>query len=122
MTQTINNIISTTISAVYKVHSELGFGLLESVYQEALKLELRKRDLGAEREKAVCVYHRGQLVGQHFLDILVERQLVLELKTVSHFTRRHFDQVKHYLRASGLEHGLLVNFAGNSPTIKRVFV
>lgn len=108
------------IGAAIEVHRHLGPGFLESIYEKALEIELRKRDLRVERQVPVTVYYDNAPVGQHRLDMLVEDVVILELKAVKNLEENFFATTRSYLRAMHLRHGLLLNF--NRPTlqIKRV--
>jgi GxxExxY protein len=106
------------IDCVYKVHRELGFGFLESVYQNALMIELANAGLQAEKEKRIQVYYNGQVVGDFVADILVEEKIILELKSIKQVHQAHEAQLVNYLKATGMEVGLLINF-GERVDIKR---
>ena len=109
---------SKIIECAYKVHNTLGFGFLESVYQNALLIELIKAGLQAEKEKKIQVHYHNQLVGDYIADIIVEGKIILELKSVKELHPAHEAQLVNYLKATGLEVGLLLNF-GESMEIKR---
>jgi GxxExxY protein len=108
------------IEAAIAVHRELGPGFLESIYESALRTALRHRGLVYECQKEVRVFFEGEEAGVHRLDLVVEGDLVVELKAIKALEDIHFAQVKSYLKATGLHVGLLLNF--NAPTliIKRV--
>jgi GxxExxY protein len=108
------------IQCVMTVHRVLGPGFLESVYRNALLIELRKSGLHVDHEREIRVFYDGQEVGLHRLDILVERQVILELKTVERLGAQHYAQVKSYLRATGLRKALLVNFSKERSDFRRV--
>jgi len=98
------------IGACFEVSNELGIGFLESVYEKALLIALRDRGLKAESQVAVRVSFRNQAVGEFFADIVIEDQIIIELKAVRGLAVEHVAQVLNYLRATGKEVGLLVNF------------
>jgi len=106
------------IKAAFRVHNELGFGFLERVYQNAMVVELRKTGLQVDKEVATDVYYQDELVGQYYADLIVEQSVILELKSVAALTKIHEVQLVNYLKATGLEVGLLINF-GHSVLIKR---
>ncbi|MFN3653632.1 MAG: GxxExxY protein [Armatimonadota bacterium] len=108
------------ISAIIRVHQVLGPGFLENIYREALILELVKRGLRVEKEKSITVVYDGEEVGTHRLDILVEGRIIIELKTVEELSRAHYAQLRSYLKATGLELGILVNFAKEKADFRRV--
>ena len=108
------------IGAAIRVHKELGPGFLESIYEEALALELTAMGIPFERQKVIHVTYRGQPVGEHRLDLLVDKAVVVELKAVSELQDIFFARTRSYLKALDLKHGLILNFATMPLTIKRV--
>lgn len=107
----INQITHEILDSAYKVHTALGPGLLESAYQACLVYELRKKGLRVEVEKPLpLVYEEVKMDCGYRIDILVENQVVVELKTVEVFTDVHTAQVLTYLKLSGNKVGLLLNF------------
>ncbi len=108
------------IACAIAVHKVLGPGFLESIYEASLVVELRKAGLRIEQQKQLPIYYREVLVGEHRLDLLVEDLIVVELKAVSALEDIHFSIGRSYLKAAGLEHGLLFNFAAMPLTVKRV--
>lgn len=103
--------IYTIIGCVLKVHSKLGPGLLESVYQKALMIELDNECLSAEEEVPLEIMYDGNNLGLGFrMDILVEGQIILELKSVSALEKVHFKQLQTYLKLSNKPFGYLINF------------
>jgi GxxExxY protein len=109
------------IGAAIEVHRTLGPGFLESIYEKALILELRARGLVVEDQLDLAIRYRGEIVGEHVLDLFVERTIVVELKAIKNLEDIHFATVRSYLRAVGREHGLLLNFAKMPLEIRRVF-
>ena len=109
------------ISAALTVHRILGPGFLESVYEEAICIELEHRDIHFERQKTIPVSYGGKKVGEHRLDLLVEGAVVVELKASSGLDKIHFATVRSYMKAAGVETGLIINFAAVFLSIKRVF-
>lgn len=108
------------IGCIIRVHQELGPGFLESVYRRALVVELKHNGLAIQAEKEVEVRYKGELVGTHKLDLLVESRLVVELKTVERLCKANYAQVRSYLRATGLPLALLANFALEKADVRRV--
>jgi len=108
------------IAAALAVHRELGPGFLESIYETALCLELNALGVHHERQKTIPVLYRGNVVGEHRLDLVAEEKLVIELKAAASLEKIHFSIVRSYLKAVGLKDGLLLNFATMPLTIKRV--
>jgi GxxExxY protein len=108
------------IGAAIAVHRTLGPGFLEKIYEEALCLELAKAGLGFERQKTVGILYEGRQVGEHRLDLLVNGMLVVELKACAAIEDIHLATVRSYLKATGLQVGLVLNFARPTLDIKRV--
>jgi GxxExxY protein len=107
----INKLAETVIGAAIEVHRELGPGLLESAYQRALEHELRLREVRFEAQKVCAVLYKGLVLEDAYrLDLLVENQLVIELKAVDALADVHEAQVLTYLRFTGCHLGLLINF------------
>ena len=102
------------ISAFYEVHNTLGFGFLEQVYQK----ELLRRGLFCQSQKEMEVYYKGEMVGRYIADIVVNDEIILELKAVTTLRPEHEWQLVNYLKATGLEVGLLLNF-GVAAEVKR---
>jgi GxxExxY protein len=108
------------IGAAIEVHRALGPGFLESIYEEALKVEFAEHGLHYEAQKEIQIKYIGVEVGLHRLDLLVEKQIIIELKAVKELMDIHFAQLRSYLKATGLRVGLLFNFAKPTLDIKRV--
>lgn len=98
------------IGAAIEVHKILGCGLLESIYEEALCLELETERLAFERQVSVDVIYKGRIIKGQRLDILVEKQVIVELKSVSSLPDVALAQTLSYLKAAGLKRALLINF------------
>ena len=114
------NLTERIIAAAIRVHKELGPWFLEGMYEEALAIELAAAGLTFERQKLLPVFYREHLIGEHRLDFLVERRVVLELKAISALEDIHFAIVRSYLKAANLDDALLLNFATARLTVKRV--
>ena len=108
------------IEAAIAVHRELGPGFLESIYESAFKVSLRHRGITYEAQKVITVCFEGEEVGDHRLDLLVENEIIVELKAVKALEDVHFAQVRSYLKATGLHVGLLMNFNASALVVKRV--
>jgi len=107
----LNNITEQIIGAAIAVHRELGPGLLESTYEACLAYELAERGLGVERQKAIPVhYRRVELDCGYRIDLLVDNSVIVELKAVERLEPIHEVQLLSYLKLSGLQVGLLINF------------
>jgi len=109
------------IGAAMKVHSTLGPGFLESVYQNALNWELRKGGFKAEVERPITVRYDGQIVGAFTADLLVNDSLIVELKAIQTLAKAHEVQLVNYLVATVIDEGLLVNFGAERLEYKRKF-
>jgi GxxExxY protein len=107
------------IGVFYGVYNELGFGFLESVYENALAIALNAAGLNVAQQSPIPVYFRGRTVGDFCCDLLVERKVILELKAVRDIAPEHIAQTLHYLRATDIEVALVLNF-GEKPAFKRL--
>ena len=116
----INDITYQINGAVFEVNRLLGHGFLEKVYRNALLIELRKRGLKAESEVPIQVQYKGELVGDYFADIVVEDRIILELKAIEKLQPVHEAQLLNYLKATGMQVGLLINFTHPKAEIKRM--
>lgn len=116
----VEELVRKVIGSAIAVHRDLGPGFLESVYEAALVIELEGQGLRVERQKPVQIQYRGRAVGEHRLDLIVEELLVVENKAVNAIEDVFFAVVRSYLKATGLRHALLFNFASMPLTIKRV--
>ena len=116
----VEELIRKVIGAAINVHRELGPGLLESVYEEALAVELEQQGIHFEKQKVIPILYRGRKVGEHRLDMLVEECLIIENKAVAELDPIFFVIVRSYLKATGKQDALLLNFAAMPLTIKRV--
>lgn len=108
------------IASAIAVHRALGPGFLESVYEAALCVEFALQGIAFERQKPVLITYRDHPVGEHRLDLFVEGRVVVELKAVKSLEDIFFAQTRSYMKAAGVESGLLLNFAAMPLTVKRV--
>ena len=106
------------IQAYYHVYNTLGFGFLEKIYENSLAITLRKRGFEVLQQEPIAVYFEGEFVGEYNADLVVDRKVIVELKSVEAFHSRHEVQLLNYLRATPIEVGLLMNF-GEKPEFKR---
>lgn len=111
---------NAVIGAAIEVHRSLGPGFLESVYEEALCVELKHRGVSFKRQRPIPIFYRDELVGEHRFDLLIERRLIVELKAVKEIESIHFAIVRSYLKALHLADALLFNFASAPLTIRRI--
>ena len=107
------------IGAAIEVHRRLGPGFLESVYEKALIIELKKRGLAVQDQMEVIIAYDGEEVGRHRLDLFVEDTIVVDLKAIKNLEDIHFAVVRSQLKAVGRQHGLLLNFAKTTLEPKR---
>ncbi|MEN8175428.1 MAG: GxxExxY protein [Pseudomonadota bacterium] len=106
----LDQLASRTIGAAIEVHRHLGPGYLEQVYEEALTIELRTREIPHRRQVEFGVNYKGNSVGKNRLDFLIGERLIVELKSVATLNSVHKAQVISYLKSTTLQLGLLINF------------
>ena len=112
-------ITKAVIGCAFEVINELGAGFLESVYEHALIIALEQKGLSAQAQHPIKVMFRGKCVGDFLADFLVEEKVIVELKAVKAIAPEHQAQVIHYLNATGIEVGLLINFGNPKLEYKR---
>ncbi|GAB4578014.1 MAG: GxxExxY protein [Anaerolineales bacterium] len=113
-----SELTSAIINAFYVVYNTLGYGFLEKVYEKALIHELTKRGFQVAAQVPIKVYYDGVIVGEYFADLIVNDILIIELKTTEFISDAHKAQLINYLKATGKEIGLILNF-GPEPQISR---
>lgn len=106
------------IACFYKVYTNLGYGFLEKVYENAMLIELNKNGLKAISQYPIKVNYNGVSVGEYFADIIVEDKVIIELKASANLVPENILQLQNYLKATNIEVGLLLNF-GKKPEIRR---
>jgi GxxExxY protein len=116
----LNQLTYAINGAVFEVSRILGPGFLEKVYENALLVELRQKGIKAHGQAPIRVIYKGTLVGDYIADILVDDQVIIELKTVERIERIHEAQLLNYIKATGVKVGLLVNFKSPRAQIKRL--
>ena len=116
----INRVTERIINCVYRVSNTLGSGFLEKVYENALVIELKQNGLQVTQQHPVNVFYNGTLVGDYVADLLVDDQVIVELKAVKILDEVHSAQCMNYLKASGLKVCLQVNFGKPRVDIKRI--
>jgi GxxExxY protein len=117
-----NQITETVIGAAYKIGNTLGSGFLEKVYENALAIEIRKSGLLVVQQHPIHVKYEGAIVGEFFADLLVQDEVLIELKAVKALDEIHLAQCLNYLKATGLRVSLLINFGNPKVEIKRVML
>ena len=117
----IEKMIPMLMDCAKHIRRQLGPGYLESIYKNAMLIELRKCGLPYEVERPIDVYYDQQLVGHFKADIIVDNRIILELKAVNDLHIAHEVQLVNYLTATGIDHGLLINFGSESLQFKRKY-
>jgi GxxExxY protein len=117
----VETLVRTVIECAKNIRRHLGPGYLESVYKNAMLVELKKHSLFYEIEKPINVYYDNILVGEFKADIVVENVLILELKAVQSLHMAHEIQLVNYLTATGIDDGLLINFGSEELQFKRKY-
>jgi GxxExxY protein len=112
------DITDKIIQSAFNVHRTLGFGFLEKVYENSLAYEMKLQGLTARQQIPLQVKYKDTIVGEYFADILVDDCIIVELKSCERVAKEHEVQLVNYLKATGLDVGLLINF-GKSFEIKR---
>ncbi len=107
-------LIKQIVGLAMKVHRILGCGFAETVYRNALVIELRKAKIAIECHPTLSVMYEGTEVGVFQADLIIERRLIVELKAVEYLTSAHASQLVNYLAATKIETGLLINFGASS--------
>ncbi|HPG41768.1 MAG TPA: GxxExxY protein [bacterium] len=113
-------ITGSILDSAFMVANELGAGFLESVYEKAMVVALKEKHLNVEIQKPISVIFHNQNVGDFYADILVEDKVIIELKAVKAILPEHQAQVINYLKATGYEVGLLINFGTPKIEYKRL--
>jgi GxxExxY protein len=116
-----SNLAGKVIGFAMKVHSTLGSGFLESVYQNALALELRRAGLKVEAKRPISVHSERELVGAFVADLLVNDSVIVEAKAIQMLANIHEVQLVNYLVATGIDEGLLLNFGAQRLEFKKKF-
>ncbi|WP_285827557.1 GxxExxY protein [Bacteroides acidifaciens] len=118
MIQDINVLTNKVLGLAFEVHTQLGAGLLESTYESCLFYELKENNINVERQKKLPIIYKGiQLDTDYKIDLLIDNQLIIELKSVEALQPVHSAQLLTYMKLSNLKYGLLLNF--NVPHLKQ---
>ena len=120
MTMKYEDLTRRIIAAAMKVHSTLGNGFQEKIYQRAMGIEMPYQSLAFEPEKEMSIFYRGIEIGTRRVDFFVEKLIMVELKAVIQLEDVHLAQAMNYLEAYNMEIGLLINFGTKSLQFKRV--
>jgi GxxExxY protein len=108
------------MQAAFEVHNQLGPGFLESLYEEAMTLELKAQDMHVERQKRIPVKYKSHVIGEPILDTVVREKIILEYKAVSEFAPIHEQQALSYLKATGLTLAIVINFGTPRVQYRRI--
>ncbi len=108
------------VRAGYEVFNSLGPGFLEKLYEEAMVIELRNSGHIVERQKTIKIYFKDREIGVHVLDLIIDQRIILELKAVSELAPIHKQQALSYLKATGLQLVLLINFGAPRLQVERI--
>lgn len=109
------------IHSFYKVYNTLGYGFLEKVYENSLLLELQKNNLTVKQQYPINVFYYDKVVGEYFADLLINDKIILELKTAKKISQENEFQLINYLKATGFEIGLLLNFGEKAEFVRKIF-
>ena len=113
------NVSEKIISCAFRVYNNLGFGFLETVYENCMQIELTKAGLLCEKQKKIRVFYDNKVVGDFTADLIIDETIIVELKSVRKIAKAHEVQLVNYLVATGKPVGLLINFAENNVEIRR---
>jgi GxxExxY protein len=117
---TVNNLTYKIIGFCYEIQNKLGNNYKEKYYQRALEEELIRNNIKFEREKSFYLKYKSKIIGKHYIDFLIGKELVLELKTIPFIGKREYQQLLMYLNSLQLKWGLLINFRSQKLQIRRI--
>ena len=116
----LNKITETIIGSAFEVHNQLGYGFLHRVYQNALQVELMRRNLQIELEKRINVRYKEIVVGDYDADLIVNSSVIVEVKIAREYDKRDEAQLLNLLKATGFKVGILINFGRSKVEYKRL--
>lgn len=108
------------VGLAYNVFNELGHGHLEKIYQKAYAKELKEARIIFKEQAPYQVIYKDEIIGNNFLDFLVEEKVIIELKRSDFYSKKYIDQVSNYIKVSNLKLAILINFTSNGVRIKRI--
>lgn len=108
------------VGLIFKIHNELGAGLREKSYEDALELAFKNEGLNYKRQIHCPIYFNGEKVGSRFLDFLVDGKIILELKAGDKFSKANLNQINEYLKSNNLKLGILANFGSEQVKFRRI--
>jgi len=114
------DVTEKVIGCAFTVHNELGHGFLERVYENALAVELRERGFAVELQKHLMIRYHNVVVGDYIADMIVNEQVLIEVKAAQGLDNSHTAQCLNYLKATGIRVGLLLNFGSTKLQFKRL--
>ena len=110
------------IKSFYKVYNSLKYGFLENVYENAMAIELRKMGFDVKCQHPITVYYENEIVGEYYVDIIVNDLVIIELKAANSILEEHECQLINYLKATKIELGLIMNFGKEAEYKRKVFM
>ncbi|MCD5383308.1 GxxExxY protein [candidate division WOR-3 bacterium] len=113
------DITQKIIGCAYRAYNNLGFGFLEKVYKKAMIIELKKEGLHIVEESKIEVHYEGGVIGEYYVDLLVEDKVIVELKSTKDLSETYEKQLINYLKATSMEVGLLINFGEKGVEVRR---
>jgi GxxExxY protein len=108
------------VGLAMQIHSELGFGFLEKVYENSMMVLFRRENIMAKQQAPISVSFEGEIVGDYYADILIEDKIILELKAIEKITDAHKAQALNYLKATGLKLAIIINFGKQRLEYERI--
>ena len=115
------DITQVIIGSFRYVHKRLGYGFSEKIYENALAIELRKKNMAVQQQAAIKVFYDGAVIGDYVADLLIENAVIVELKSVRTLLPEHEAQLLNYLKATTFEVGLLLNFGPNTQLKRKLY-
>jgi GxxExxY protein len=107
------------IKSFYHVYNTLGYGFLERVYENALRSSLRKAGLDILQQQPITVYVEDEVVGEYFADLVMENKIIIEVKAGEAIAKEHESQILNYLKATGYQVGLILNFGPQATFVRK---
>ena len=108
------------VGCAFEVFNEVGGSHKESIYQKGMSIAFKNQLLNFKEQVYYSVTFKNNVIGKNFFDFLIEEKIIVELKSLGHFTKGHYDQVLNYLKVSGLKLAILISFGQNEVKYKRV--
>ena len=110
-------IVDKIINIFYKVYNQLGYGFSEKVYKSAIMIEFKKEGIPSVSQSGIKVFYKGEIIDEHYADILVDNKVLVKIKAAKELVEDNEAQLLHYLEATDIEAGILLNF-GTRPKVK----